>query len=64
VLRALSTAQVLPRLPVGQIAASALVLDTTPMTYEALHDPDAVAWRGTRRIAALAPADARGSRRH
>jgi uncharacterized protein YbjT (DUF2867 family) len=52
-LRLLSSAQAVPRLPVGQIAALALALDTTPMTYEALHDPDAVTWLGTRRIATL-----------
>jgi len=61
VLRALSSTQRVPRVPIGQIAASALVLDTTPMTYEALHDPDAVAWRGTRRVGNLAiPAGAAG----
>jgi uncharacterized protein YbjT (DUF2867 family) len=55
-LRALASTQAVPRVPIGQIAASALMLDTAPMTYEALHDPDAVTWRGTRRITTLGTA--------
>jgi NADH dehydrogenase len=55
-LRVLSRTQAVPRLPIGQIAAAALAFDTTPMTYEDLHDPDAVTWRGARRIATLATA--------
>jgi uncharacterized protein YbjT (DUF2867 family) len=50
-LRALAAAQHLPRIPLGQIAALALALDTVPMTYEALHRDDALSWRGTRSIA-------------
>ena len=56
-LRVLAATQHLPRIPVGQIAALAVALDTTPMTYEALHDEGALAWRGTRSLAELsAPA--------
>jgi NADH dehydrogenase len=56
-LRVLAATERLPRIPLGQIAALAVALDTMPMTYEALHDPGAVTWRGTRTLAELcAPA--------
>jgi uncharacterized protein YbjT (DUF2867 family) len=46
-LRAVAALDRLPRLPVGQIAALALAMDCLPMTYGALHHPDAVEWRGS-----------------
>lgn len=46
VLRALAATERLPRVPVGQVAALALAMDTLPMTYAALHRADAVQWRG------------------
>jgi hypothetical protein len=49
-LRALAATDGLPRVPIGQIAALALAMDTLPMTYEALHRTDAVEWRGTRHV--------------
>jgi uncharacterized protein YbjT (DUF2867 family) len=52
VLRAVATLERLPRLPVGQIAALALAMDCLPMTYDALHHPDAVEWRGSARVGA------------
>jgi uncharacterized protein YbjT (DUF2867 family) len=45
-LRALAVTESLPRVPIGQVAALALAIDTLPMTYDALHSPDAVEWRG------------------
>ena len=62
-LRGLAATRRLPRIPVGQVAALALALDTIPMTYDALHDEAAAAWRGTRRVADLcSPARVRGGR--
>ena len=52
VLRAVASLERLPRLPVGQIAALALAMDCLPMTYDALHHPDAVEWRGSMRVGA------------
>jgi len=52
-LKGLAAMQRLPRIPLGQIAALAVALDTTPMTYEALHCEEALSWRGTRRFAEL-----------
>ena len=46
----MATLERVPRLPVGQIAALALAMDRLPMTYEALHRPDAVEWRGSVRV--------------
>ena len=50
-LRVLAATQRLPRIPLGQVAALAVALDTMPMTYEALHDEAALSWRGTRSFA-------------
>ena len=61
VLRVLGRMQALPRVPIGQIAASALVLDTRPMTFGELHHPGALTWRGTRTVETLAPAIAAGT---
>jgi NADH dehydrogenase len=64
VLRALAAAQGLPRIPLGQVAALAVAVDTMPMTYDALHDEGALTWRGTRRVDDLcASAGVRGGRR-
>jgi len=52
-LRSLAATQRLPRIPLGQIAALAVALDTMPMTYEALHDEGALTWRGTRGLTEL-----------
>jgi hypothetical protein len=52
-LRSLAATRRLPRVPLGQIAALAVALDTMPMTYEALHDEEALTWRGTRSVTAL-----------
>jgi uncharacterized protein YbjT (DUF2867 family) len=46
-LRVLAATERLPRVPIGQIAALALAVDTLPMTYDALHHTDAIEWRGT-----------------
>jgi NADH dehydrogenase len=50
-LRVLAATQRLPRIPLGQVAALAVALDTLPMTYDALHDETALSWRGTRKFA-------------
>ena len=50
-LRVLAATQRLPRIPLGQVAALAVALDTLPMTYEALHDEAALCWRGNRSFA-------------
>ena len=46
VLRAVAATDRLPRVPLRQVAALALAVDTLPMTYAALHDGGAVEWRG------------------